>query len=120
MSYLVILMLLFSMNCFSQDSIIKKVDPAKKQITIELPSNPTTGYKWTLLDYNHSVLQLSDTAYTQKNNAQIGASGVRRYVFSVKAGDVFPIQTKLIFKYARPWDKQSGNITRMTIQFSTL
>ena len=73
-----------------------------------------------MLDYNHSLLQLADTAFTQKNRAQIGASGVRRYVFSVNAGDVFPIQTQIVLKYARPWDKTSGNITRMTIQFSTI
>lgn len=68
--------------------------------SIELPGNPTTGYVWTLLPYDQTVVtQLGDPDY-QVNDDKIGSGGLYTYKFQT-VGDG---QTKLVFEYCRKGD----------------
>ena len=73
------------------------------EFSIVLPSNPTTGYKWELLEpVDDDVLELQDTEYTSKcKDGLVGCGGVEVWnFFAASEGE-----TTISLKYARPWEK---------------
>ena len=72
-------------------------------LTIELPSNPTTGYSWSYVSSKRCLLGIVATVYrsAEKPKAVVGSGGVDTWKF--KALEVGSL--KLTFNYARPWEK---------------
>ncbi len=77
--------------------------------TIKLKSNPTTGYFWFIVNYDHNLLKLKKHRYVPPKTNLVGAGGYEMWVFSptvaaLKAPHATPV--KLI--YARPWELKSA------------
>jgi inhibitor of cysteine peptidase len=70
-----------------------------KPFTIEVPSAPTTGYKWQLSDLP-SAVQLQDSEFRPKANAAIGDGGTQ--VFHLTASEPGLYRIDLVCK--RPWE----------------
>ena len=118
MKYISLFLLVLSSNVFAQSETVMKVEPQQQLFTIELPANPTTGYQWSVVNYNKALLRLERSSYIRAETKLIGSGGQMQYVFSLKPCDIFPAQTTLTFKYARPWEKKSGNEKQVLIKFT--
>lgn len=67
--------------------------------TIELNSNPTTGYKW-YADYDYHLLSLEGEKYEKDASELIGAGGRSIFTFKpLKAG-----RSSISLVYRRPWE----------------
>jgi inhibitor of cysteine peptidase len=74
---------------------------AGEQFTIELKSNPTTGFSWQA-DYDKTILTQTAKDYVADATKAgvVGAGGVDKFSFAgVKAGT-----TKITFTYKRTWE----------------
>ena len=89
---------------FCLPSLGEQIKPAVGQkFTITLKSNATTGYQWQLAKpIDGKMLKFLGSKYYPERTGLVGSGGVERWVFrSLKCG-----QTKLHFKYVRPWEKK--------------
>jgi inhibitor of cysteine peptidase len=81
----------------------RTVRPGEK-FTIELQSNPSTGYRWHLLYFNKSILKLIYSEFATQPTNQIGtAGGVQRFNFEATKKGTTSI--KLIYK--RSWESET-------------
>ncbi len=88
---------------------LKKLSMANNQFVISFPANPSTGYTWTIVYYDQSRFNLLKSEYiTPEKIKRIGAAGKMLYEFQVRESGTFPFSSKITFRYARPWDKNSG------------
>ncbi|HDS1734099.1 MULTISPECIES: protease inhibitor I42 family protein [Pseudomonas] len=72
-----------------------------QSLTLSLPSNPTTGYRWLLQNPASNILRpIAAEVYTQPEEAGlVGSAGVSTWRFQAKAvGD-----GHLILVYQQPW-----------------
>jgi predicted secreted protein len=69
--------------------------------TITLPSNPTTGYGWTV-DYDYVLLKMESDQFkkTATETVRVGAGGFSSFVFT----PLLPGKTTIYFVYKRPWE----------------
>lgn len=79
----------------------------KKEISIKLEGNPTTGYVWEAYEYDKNVVFVDD--YTYMSNSMdknlVGSSGI--FNFSIVA--LNPGNTNIIFKYKRSFENNAIN-----------
>jgi inhibitor of cysteine peptidase len=67
---------------------------------VRLPSNPSTGYRWALMEASTDLLNLLDHGFVAGRNDMVGAPGEERWTFqAVKIGS-----GELRFEYRRPWE----------------
>lgn len=115
-------------NTQTKANILTKANPT---FTLKLPSNPTTGYSWFIVNYDNSLLTLQKHQYVAPNNAnknnktRIGQGGYEIWQFKATTAALqVPriIAIKLI--YARPWEiktnKIPGDIEVKTIYVVTI
>ena len=71
-------------------------------LTVELKSNPTTGFRWQTADANNNgVLKAEKDEFVAPDTTRCGAPGLQRLSFTpITAGE-----TVLRLVYARPWEK---------------
>ncbi|MFW2570602.1 protease inhibitor I42 family protein [Legionella sp. 29fVS95] len=112
-------LLLFFMGLVNagEDSMSVNIDPNQTQFTITLPANPTTGYQWTVKKYDKSFLQLITSHYISPQTNLIGAGGQMQFKFELVKGETYPKNTIMQFKYARPWEPESGTLKNVTVNF---
>ena len=69
--------------------------------TIALPSNPTTGYTWTM-DYDNVLLRAEDAQFepSASNSIRLGAGGTSVFAFT----PLLKGKTTIRFVYKRPWE----------------
>ena len=86
--------------------------PLAEKLTITLPGNPTTGYRWELAAVNRRVLAAEADAGFVSDSDRVGAGGKFRFSFTA----VQPGKSALKLVYRRPWEKgvapvQTFNLT---------
>lgn len=87
-----------------------------KHVVVRLNSNPSTGYRWTLIPANGAVLTpIGEPAYNSGNapDGGVGRGGVERWSFvAAQSG-----QQELRFEYRRPWERNAppAKVLRYTI-----
>lgn len=71
-------------------------------LILSLPSNPTTGFRWTLRDGADGVLQrLGPEVYSNPEDAGlVGAAGQSTWRFSARE----PGEGRLLLTYQQPWE----------------
>lgn len=83
-------------------------------ITISVPSNPSTGYSWMYF-IDGDAIEFTSESYVSSSTSPdvVGAGGTQTFVFkAVKPGTV-----TLTLSYARPWEE--GNAAKVyTIEFN--
>lgn len=79
-------------------------------VTITLPSNATTGYKWSITNYDKTLLTLNDHQYITPDSNLIGAGGKEVWTFNATPlGLSIPRTTQITLLYARPWETKNNN-----------
>ena len=72
-----------------------------QQHAIELPSNITTGYSWTIISpADQAVLTLVSSDYSGPEETPPGTGGVEKFVFEA----VGPGTENITLHYVRPWE----------------
>ncbi len=110
-------LLFFILIANAADVIKMNVNPTKKQFVITLPANPTTGYQWSLVNYDHSLLTLKESRFLPSKSQLIGAGGKMKFKFTIINSKNFPSKTSLLFKYQRPWEEKSATFKTVNINF---
>ncbi len=73
--------------------------------TLQLNSNPTTGYSWFLVSYPNDLLNITKHEYIPPKTNMAGAGGYEVWVFTAKPeAFVAPRALKIQMVYARPWE----------------
>ncbi|KTD16230.1 protease inhibitor I42 family protein [Legionella jordanis] len=104
--------------CNATQSMILNVNNTQNQFVVTLPANPTTGFQWTIENYDKSFLKLLTSRYIAPNTKLIGAGGQMLFTFQLKAGASYPQSSSMLFKYARPWETNTGTMKKVTINFN--
>ena len=108
----------FSISVWASETMHIQVPVKQKQFNVTLPANPSTGYHWTVQYYDRNVLNLVQGKYIAPNTRLLGAGGKMVYTFSLRPGKSYPENTRMILKYARPWEPAQGSVTNVYVQFS--
>jgi inhibitor of cysteine peptidase len=95
--------------------LITKENP---MLTLNLPSNPTTGYSWFLIAYNKTLLTLVSHKYTPSSAAKndkplIGTGGYETWQFKATQNALMAPQiTYIKFAYVRPWEIKANSLPK--------
>lgn len=111
-------MLALSALAHANDPMSVNVDKKQSSFVINLPANPTTGYQWSLVQFDRELLSLTSSLYQKPDTKLIGAGGNMLYTFSLNKGKAYPKTSEIIFKYARPWEKaQMASWQKVIVHF---
>lgn len=105
-------------NASNSDEVI--INPYQEQFIITLAANPTTGFEWTLQNYDHGLFKLIASHYVASATNRIGAGGQMQFSFILLPNKVYPKTAVISFKYARSWDIKSATVKNIVINFSKL
>jgi inhibitor of cysteine peptidase len=72
-------------------------------IVIQLPENPTTGFRWKVIEINNNIIVQKDSNFSISSNSGIGGGGTR--TFSLTA--IGEGCTKVKLKLLREWEPQN-------------
>lgn len=112
------LVLTIMTNCYATDSETIHVRSGDMTFQVSLPSNPTTGYEWVLKSYDTKLLKLLSGIYTPSKSSLLGAGGTMVFSFERIRKVAVSETTVLMFRYERPWEKESGTSKTVTLVFS--
>lgn len=88
-------------NATQKTIVVSATEPT---FSIQLDSNPTTGYRWELRSYNATFIKMVENHYVAPKTQRIGAGGHEVWTFKVlPAGFKTATQTTISLGYARPW-----------------
>ncbi|UIE36792.1 protease inhibitor I42 family protein [Leptodesmis sichuanensis] len=80
-------------------------------LTLRLPENPTTGYRWSISSLNAQVLQLIDDRFESSSAAAIGGGGQRVLTFQAQQ----PGQISLSLNNRREWQDAASPLESFTV-----
>lgn len=88
---------------------------APQRAILTLPSNPTTGYQWTVTQEPELFEISSEYAENKQENDAVGVGGSEVFVLTpIKDG-----QTEVCFSYLRPWEEgDPDSVLRYTLKVS--
>lgn len=109
--------LFFSLAVNADNTKSIHVQASQKLIEITLPANPTTGFQWKLEHFDSSVLKLLSQRFDAPKTRLIGAGGVSIFTFKILNDQSRPKSTKLMFRYAQPWEPSSASLTTVAVIF---
>ena len=69
-------------------------------LRVELPENPTTGFRWVPAELNAGIVDLRADDFLPVGGTAVGAGGVRVFRFHVKGTG----SSRLQFKLSRAWE----------------
>lgn len=114
LSYLLLAMSLIA--CANNDQSLN-VSIKKSSFVVSLPANPTTGYQWSVVEFDKNLLTLSSSHFENTKTDRIGAGGQMHFIFLLKPSKNYPNNTEIKLNYARPWEKNSGTAKSVTVNF---
>ncbi|HEY9643182.1 MAG TPA: protease inhibitor I42 family protein [Coleofasciculaceae cyanobacterium] len=78
---------------------------------VQLPENPTTGYRWAIQTLDDRVLELQTSEYSLSANAGMGGGGQHLFTFRAKAAGT----TNLQLKEWRDWEGDASITQRFNV-----
>ena len=100
-------------NSGISEMVIKQTDRGKSFdifqgsiISIHLEENPTTGYKWEVINVNSRVLELQNSEYIGASESILGGRGLRIFTFEAK----LPGVTQIGLKLHQEWEEEATAI----------
>lgn len=93
------------------------ISPESAMFMITMPANPTTGYQLTVQKYDTDLFKLVESHYQSSKPALMGSGGKMVFKFELLEGHVYPKNTQMVFRSARPWEKGDGILTPVDIYF---
>lgn len=95
-----------SQSKLSQSTGNRLMVPVGKPFTIELESNPSTGYGWNVVGSTQNNVELQSTDYVPDKHKplMVGSGGKEKFTFIAKASG----ETTIILEYRQPWMKDDA------------
>ncbi len=100
------------------DSILSEEDDGKEvevpvgtRVRIDLPENPTTGYRWSLGNFKNEALALKSDEYVPNHSSSMGGGGIRQFCFE----GISPGKSKLCLKNMRAWQGEEAAVKTFTV-----
>ncbi len=84
---------------------------SQRLISIRLPENPGTGYRWEVAEPDGDHLALQNSVFALEPGSGLGASGWRTLTFKATS----PGTTQLRLKYWREWEGERSVTQRFEI-----
>lgn len=101
---LILIMSLFSTTLYAKNASQPITVTAKNPVfTLQLPSNPTTGYSWQLQKYNANLITPINHGFQKARTNLMGAPGVELWTFKAKPAFFIKGKTTIHMIYVRPW-----------------
>ncbi|MDX1837102.1 protease inhibitor I42 family protein [Legionella taurinensis] len=113
----ILLMLGFAAHAANNTAMTLNVAAGEEQFKVTLQANPTTGYQWTVQNYDQTLFKLMSSQYVAPQTKLIGAGGQMVFTFAVNEGVALPESSTMTFRYARPWEPKEGTTQQVIIQF---
>ncbi|UYZ84591.1 protease inhibitor I42 family protein [Entomomonas sp. E2T0] len=88
-----------------------------QELVVNLPSNPTTGYRWSLVNQPHFLKVVEDDNYQQDKTdgePRVGVGGQSLWIFRAEA--IGSDQLDLI--YHRPWEKEQAPAKQLSCKIT--
>ena len=79
-------------------------------IALELPSNPTTGYKWAFASIDENAVSVEHADYEATGSA-LGSGGIDKWMLRVRSSGV----TRIELKRSRPWEGDQSIVERFKV-----
>ena len=111
------LLLLCTLWGHAADILAIHVDRSSQQFAVTLPANPTTGYQWTVTNYDKKILMMTGSKFLAPRTRLMGAGGQMTFTFARVKGKSYPKSTQLSFTYARSWEPKSATLKKVTVNF---
>lgn len=86
---------------------------------VQLEGNPTTGYEWTILPYNTSVIEMIGEPQFEVDNPDLVGSG-GTYTFTFKAKSSGQAELKMIYNRKFETDKEPLKTFSLNIIVGTM
>ena len=99
------------------ENLTMDVDNNVASFKVTLAANPTTGFQWTVDQYDKDLLTLTSSQYQRPETNLIGAGGEMMFTFALNKGKTYPKSTKMVFSYARSWEKVPGKVQTVIVHF---
>lgn len=96
------------------DSERKIVLSVGRTFEIVLPSNPTTGYTWTLVSDNPNVVAEQSNKYVSDVSGRVGVGGNTTWSLKARSHG----EAVLVFTYQRPWEENVAPTKTVTFTVS--
>jgi inhibitor of cysteine peptidase len=81
-----------------------------EQVELELPENPTTGYRWQVRAVGSPVLEAEGDSFQAAGGA-VGAGGMRRLRFRAAQAGSADVE----LDYARTWEHRAADTFKVTV-----
>jgi inhibitor of cysteine peptidase len=81
------------------------------EIVIQLPDNPTTGFRWAIDATRNDILQFRDAAFAPASSSGVGSGGIRAFTFIATAVGTVCLRLKLW----REWEGDASIIDRFAV-----
>lgn len=102
-----------SASDYNRPILVKSNSP---EFILTLPSNPSTGYSWFLMDYNGQLIQPESYKFKPNTSKKVGAPGQSIWVFELEdSAFTVPQLLKITLIYARPWDLTGSKQKTITV-----
>jgi inhibitor of cysteine peptidase len=87
---------------------------SNNRVILQLPENPSTGYRWELKPLDTNILKLQVDTYRAPTTMALGAKGIRIFEFLSQSTGTVNLRLHL----RRPWESESANaeIFEVTLQ----
>ena len=82
--------------------------PKGADLVLELEENPTTGYRWQLLDFAPHTVAIVQSEYRAGPGKGAGAGGLRCFHLELKGTGTIPLRAKLL----RAWEGDNSILER--------
>lgn len=102
---------------YANDNPTLNVNVSSPSFEVTLPANPTTGFQWSVVQYNKKLLTLSNSSYEQPKTKLMGAGGQMHFIFTLQKGVNFPQSTEIQLKYARSCEPSSATLRNIKVNF---
>ena len=102
------MLLLATPGCIERDTSSpsgeKRTVRQHEEFTIELASNPTTGYSWHLVAFDEHHVKMVKDKYFRREEVAVrpGMGGVDIFTFQAQK----PGTTQITLEYKRAWEKE--------------
>jgi inhibitor of cysteine peptidase len=103
---------LYSLPTLAYETSKIHVDGKNNQFSITLSANPTTGFQWTVKQYDKTLLQIKAQDYKASSTQRMGAGGSMIITFSRVKKAIYPKSTIILFRYARSWEPASSGLLK--------
>lgn len=94
----------------SQPDLVVQKD---ESFTIDLESNPTTGYTWNV-ESDSDILSLTGKVFVPRKLSKAGSGGRELFTFTANSFGT----TTLFFSYHRPWQSQAESVRDYNVTVS--